>query len=328
MAGLRQKIINDYNEYLLCTYALLAKWLYFTYDVEITTDTLGAIIRRDQHIKPIIGTPMEDTRVNASPQEICNYYTELEELVTGLPVDLVANLDEMGYSEFTDARKMTMVVPSWAPNDDVFPLDRTKKRITILHCIFVDGSSIPPLIVIPRKTIEKELLDAGLIPSKCILIYQKHGFIDTEAFLHWSTEFLIPEFRKRIEAHCDSDPSFDRGGVLIIDGLRQHYCEYFEDEAFYNRISPIQLPAHSSDQTQPLDLLLFSISKGFVARNTGCKDFSVQSSEVLKLYSAVQAASTTINIIKSFKRSGICTKFENDILVYILIFVIPKGTAF
>lgn len=134
-----------------------------------------------------------------------------------------------------------------------------------------------------------------------MLIYQEHGFIDTEAFFHWSTEFLIHEFRKRIEAHCDSDPSFDLEGVLIMDGLRQHYCDYFEHEAFHNRIPPIQLQAHSSDQTQPLDLLLFSISKGFAARNTGCKDFSLQSNKVLKLYSAVQAASTTISIIKSFK---------------------------
>lgn len=47
MAELRQKIIADYNDHILCTYPILSEWLYYTYDIEITTDTLGAIIRRD-----------------------------------------------------------------------------------------------------------------------------------------------------------------------------------------------------------------------------------------------------------------------------------------
>lgn len=46
---------------------------------------LWSINRRDQHIKPIIGTSMEDNKVNADPNEIDDYYEELEQLIADLP---------------------------------------------------------------------------------------------------------------------------------------------------------------------------------------------------------------------------------------------------
>lgn len=57
----------------------------------------GSINRRDQHIKPIMVTPMEDNKVNADPNEIDDYYEELEQLIADLP----AALDEMENSEYS-----------------------------------------------------------------------------------------------------------------------------------------------------------------------------------------------------------------------------------
>lgn len=58
-----------------------------------------------------------------------------------------------------------------------------------------------------------------------------------------------------------------------MDGLRQHYYGYYEDGTYFNRTHLIQQPAHSSDQTQSLDLLFFGNLKGVCCQKQGMQRF-------------------------------------------------------
>ena len=230
-------------------------------------------------------------------------------IIVDLPANLVANLDDMGYAEYSDVNSMKIVIPEWAKEGNI-PMERMKKRITILHCIFADGSYLKPLIVVPRKTIEKELYDIGITPDKAMICYQENGFIDSISFLCWASNVFFPEIEKRLEAHRKEDPYFDRSAVLILDELKQHFTDYFEDECFAFNVDLAVIPSHSSDQVQPLDLLLFSLAKRVKPNIRKTDGLSPQSNEIIGLLSAIQSSSTTINIIKSFQRSGIITYFD------------------
>ena len=313
MSRLRQKVVEDYENHIICTYSSLSEWLYEMFDITINSNTLGAIIRRDQMIKPIKGKPIERERLVASAEEIDRYYRDLTDMITDLPADLVANLDEMGYSEYSDTFAMKIVVPEWV-NVGTIPMDRLKKRITILHCIFADGSYLTPLIVTPRKTIEKELYDIGLTPDKVMVCYQENGFVDSYSFLLWACNIFFPEIERRITAHKKKDPNFDRSAVLILDGLKQHFSDYFEDECFAFNVDLAVIPPHSSDQVQPLDLLLFSLSKRSISNIRKTEGLSPQTNDIIQLLSSIQSASTTYNIIKSFQRGGIITHFDGNLI--------------
>ena len=314
MCQLRKKVIDDYEDHILCTYNSLSDWLYNTYNVLILPDTLGAIIRRDQSIKPIQGRPIESLRLSSDPNLIDEYYHDLANMITDLPADLVANLDEMGYSDYADTSLVKMVVPSWV-NDGVFPVERTKKRITILHCIFADGTFIKPLIIVPRKTIELELFDIGLTPDKVIVMFQENGFVDTHCFLTWASNVFFPEIANRLEKHRKIDHTFNRSAVLMLDGLKQHFCDYFEDECYAFNVDLAVIPPHTSDQIQPLDLLLFAIAKKNVSRIHPNKELSSQSQDILKVFSGMQSASTVINIVNSFRLAGVTVQYNGKELI-------------
>lgn len=311
--SLNHKIADDYSNHIPCTYASLSEWLEQTYNIVIIPDTLGSIIRKDQNFKVVKASTMEDKRVLCSVDSVDSYFNLLNAAIFNKPACLIANLDEMGYQEYKDCPKQSIIVPSWVDEKTAqISVDKTKRRMTILKCIFGDGTSIPPLIIISRKTLDKELYDKGYTPDKCMFAYQNNGFITSDIFMIWAMKFLIPEFIRRVEEliKYNLDPN-DLRGILLMDGLKQHFTDFFEDECFINGIDIIELPAHSSDQTQPLDLCIFAACKKILPRCLSDAE-TKQSKEVEKLITAMEAASTQHNIRKSFERGGIITEWNGD----------------
>lgn len=267
-------------------------------------------------MKPALSVPIEDTRLFASPSQIDEYFINLAKLINGIPASLVCNLDEMGFSEYVDTRPQTIVVPRSVKEDKILvPISRAKRRMTILWCIFADGTFINPLVVLSRKSIEKELFDAGFTPENFLFRYQSSGFVTTELFNEWAAKILIPEIISRKNKILQIDPTFEKSAVITMDGLKQHFSEYFEDECWNAGIEISQIPPHSSDQVQALDLCIFAIAKASIPKFRPDKDYNIQTIEVIKLISACQSVSTTFNIKKSFQRAGISTSYNNPFLI-------------
>lgn len=80
----------------------------------------------------------------------------------GVPVGFVFNLDESGQNTFIDAHNLYIIVPK---EKDVrtFPLNKGISRITLLHCISTDGTTAPPMIILPRVMMDDEIFD--IIPT-------------------------------------------------------------------------------------------------------------------------------------------------------------------
>jgi hypothetical protein len=148
----------------------------------------------------IIGVPWEKERLACHPDEIRAYFELLDHNVTGIPAAFSFNLDESGFQDWADRRERMVIVPATVHDDRVgIPADRSTKRSSLLLCIVADGTSLKPMLILPRKTIERELLEQGINEGISMLVYQEHGFITGDLFKKWCVEVLLPEIQQRRE---------------------------------------------------------------------------------------------------------------------------------
>ena len=111
-------------------------------------------------LKSITDKPMASDCVDCDPEEINDYFDHLESaLDSSIPAPFIINIDQSGFQEWADKRNLVVVVPAEVTQDEIkIPVARTTKRAPILVGIAADGSTITPAVIVPRKTIEMELL--------------------------------------------------------------------------------------------------------------------------------------------------------------------------
>lgn len=83
---------------------------------------------------------MEDKRLNTNIYQIEDDLNELRRSIIGIPIDFVFNLDEMGCSEFQDARERIVIVPiDYQLSSAPYPATRLEKHVTCLACVNPSG---------------------------------------------------------------------------------------------------------------------------------------------------------------------------------------------
>ena len=128
----------------------------------------------------------------------------------------------------------------------------------------------------------------------------------------YETIFLVELTRKRVKYQ------YQGPALLILDNLLAHKkiigCPIEKDYIFlapYN-LHVLFLVPHSSNQTQPLDLGIFGIQKGYSQNIRNIKNLSPYSNMLNKAIKSMQQASTTDNIIKAFAAAGIVRTLKYD----------------
>jgi hypothetical protein len=279
-----------------------------TFQKIINIDTIRHLVHKLHEFKIIDGIPMEAARVFADPNPIDLYYEHLESILIDFPAALVINLDETGHQDWTDANTEKVIVPlSYKSNKFTLPIDRQAKRATLLAAITAAGDALKPLIIVPRHTCEQELYEIGFTPQSVLYAEQENGFITAELFNYWAEEVLFPYIertRKELEYTGDA--------IVILDGCTAHTNDLFQDNASYNGVELVFLPAHTSDQTQPLDLGIFGTQKSEASRIHPHNNLNVQSQKIYKALCGYHKATTRPNIISAFRRSGIIANWSNE----------------
>jgi hypothetical protein len=229
--------------------------------------------------------------------------------VDGVPAHFVFNMDEMGHQDWADRAEKTCVVPVSHAGDYVYvPVSRAGKRITLIACIARDGSTLRPEVIIPRKTVDIDMVLTGLTSEKVTIRSQRHGFIDTRIFDSWFEETFIPELLRRRAVHGYQGPA-----VLLIDNCSAHNGPRFHELCGVHRVVPCYFPPHSSNQLQPLDLSLFGVTKRLLSRVNKLDAVNIQTRHVASVVCAFLAA-VPWNVVKTFKISGICLVADDDVL--------------
>jgi hypothetical protein len=269
--------------------------------IALTDNTLHHILSRDNRVKSVNATPMEDKRINVGIDVIEDYFQVLFGKVSGVPAAFVFNVDEMGHQEWADAPDTVCFVSSCERAPVVYyPVSRTGKRITLIACIAADGSFVRPAVILARKTYEDEILLTGLTNEKIEFYSQENSFINGEIFEDWFKDTLCPDIQRRRESFQYWGPAY-----LLLDNCTAHHGELFQHLCSINNIEPIFLPPHSSNQLQPLDLCLFGVTKKLIQRVNQLETINLQSYHIVRIVNGFMSASVPLNIVESFANAGI-----------------------
>ena len=290
-----------------------------SFGIEVSRTTASRILDRID-FKLMKAKPMEEARYDCKLEDIIEYYRKLSEMLNDIPCGFCFNLDESGIQRYVDSKDTYLVVPKDFPDENLtFPVYRSDKRITLLHCISTDGSFIKPLFVLPRKTVDDDVF-RYVNPNSCRFCTQDKGFLTAELFKYWLITCFFPELQDRREEFHYYGPA-----CLIMDGFKGHTKAYDEIKDIFekNSVNVIFIPPHSSDQVQPLDLLGFNLLK--LSKNKSSISFqegtSEQTREIVRIMHALETASTSVLVTKAWHAAGIFRKpvenfsFDREVLI-------------
>ena len=212
------------------------------------------------------------------------------------------NLDESGQQDFIDARKVHIVIPDALNQGKItYPVDRTGKRITLLHCISTDGTALTPMLIVPRKYIDDEVFD--IISDETVMLRsQSNGFLTSELFKEWMLKIFIPAIENKRKKR-----NYNGMALLLMDGFKGHQKAIEEIQSTLNekKILIMWFPPHSSDQVQPLDLLGFNLQKFASSRVHRNKHYSAQTNAIIRIIDGLQEVTTASKIMGAWHRAGI-----------------------
>ena len=266
---------------------------------EISMSWWDSFRRRYSHLSLRTASTLSVARAKASdPKCIERYFDILKETLreNGL-MDMPAsifNVDETGMPLDPKAPK---TIHLRGKKDTHSTSSGTKVQITVVGCVSAAGQSLPPMIILDRKTLNPVLAE-GEIPGTLYGLSSK-GWMDGILFEHWfSRHFLryVPSSRPIL---------------LLLDGHSSHFSPRAVELAAKEKIIVFTLPPNTTHLTQPLDKGIFGplkqawrrVCHEFVTRNPGRVitryDFSPLFSE------AWIEAMTPKNILAGFRVTGV-----------------------
>jgi hypothetical protein len=182
-----------------------------------------------------------------------------------------------------------------------------------MACIGADGSALKPEIIIPRKTVDADLVLTGLTAEKVSIRSQLRGFVDTELFDSWLEFIFLPELAERRRHYNYTGPA-----ILLLDNCSAHKSARFQGLCEENRVLRCYRPPHSSNQLQPLDLSIFGITKRFISRANMLDSVNIQTRHIANIVCAFLAAAVPSNIVNRFELSGNCLVADEGTIFCVL----------
>lgn len=172
-------------------------------------------------------------------------------------------------------------------------------NVSVELCFSAAGVYMPPMLIFPRKRIQKEF-ELGLPPGSWAEVNET-GWMNSELFLKWLKMFV--QFTKA---------SKDNVVLLIFDGHSTHTKSMpLIDYARDNGVIMLCLPPHCSHRLQPLDIAFMKPLSGYYEEETR-KWLRTNPGKVITLWqvaslfgSAFINAANMRTAIKGFEKTGI-----------------------
>ena len=149
-----------------------------------------------------LATTRDRLRIVSREDQILSFYQNLENDLDGVNPCLVYNVDEMGVEMYAD-RKDIMVFVRIENVPEIGNLfvgvERSRRRITMIACICLDGGKLIPTILTKTKTINSLLFDRGYSVDDVKILSTENSFLTAVTFEIWLNEVFLPAVRKRGE---------------------------------------------------------------------------------------------------------------------------------
>ena len=147
-----------------------------------------------------------------------------------------------------------------------------KTQVTGLACTNATGVAIPPLVVLNRKSINRQITD-GEVPCTTYGL-SDNRWMNHELFSTWFTKHFL-QYANR-----------DRPIILLMDGHSSHYNPHTIALAAENDVILFTLPPNTTHLTQPLDRACFFPLK--TAWRESCHQFrSKNPTEAVTIYTSM-----------------------------------------
>ena len=238
----------------------IEEFIFQSFNIQIKRDTLRHIInlKLSNLFKTVIGRPMDSKRVEANIYDIDSNLNKLSEIIEGVHSNFIINIDEIGNQDFADAELKTLIAPAtynqlYAP----YPVSRSITRASCIAAISAAGLVCIPQVAITRATLDDDIYDYMPVNSAQI-VQTDNGYINTDSFKNWFSNIFLPALR-RLRTQFE----YNGKAIVIMDGLKAHQNLISQIDSEKENIFFHFLVPHSSDQTQPLDLVLFGVMKKF-----------------------------------------------------------------
>jgi DDE superfamily endonuclease len=146
-----------------------------------------------------------------------------------------------------------------------------RQYVTVVECVQADGSTIPPMVIVPGKQHLERMFPEGL-QNNVLMGVSDTGYNNDDLSLAWLH-------------HYDDHTKNRRQGfwrLLIFDGFGSHLLIDFIQYCWDNHIIPLVLPPHATHLMQPLDVVIFQPYKHYHSEaldraiRIGFDEFTVQ----------------------------------------------------
>ena len=250
-----------------------------------------------------IALPLEKVRGELKKEDIEIYQKLLTEHVSGKPNWLIYNLDECGLSTAVGAKRQKVVIPRDKAGQPVhIAFEREPSNTTVMPCICLDGSTMTPLVVLKRKTLDLDVFTPSCREHIDVFIeHSERGYSTQEIFLKWLREMFFPQLHIRRTQLSSTDLE----AIILADRATIHISPEITSCCEANGVRMIYFPPHSSHVYQPLDLLTFSCLKRELRRmKSEDPTPGAQARKIHRIIDALQIATIPRRVINAFARTG------------------------
>jgi hypothetical protein len=298
---MKATIISRYTAKRPISFPEIIDMVQIKYQITLSLDTLRHIIYGIPELKTVIGNPKDARLVFVSDEDLILWYKTMKILLKRIPAAFVFNMDETGCNEWVDSGKLTVVVPNTYEEDEIdVPVDRHSKRSTLTAAIAADGGVLKPFISVDRHTIDDDLLINGYFSSIVEIVHQENAFMSTYLFDQWANEIFFPSLKyKRLAV------GYNGNALLIMDGFSAHESEAFRNNCMKSKVIISYLVPHSSDVTQPLDLITFGGLKLRFRNSTNNSETTVQTDKIVRMMQAWATSTIPHKNVAAFKAAGL-----------------------
>lgn len=276
-----------------------------TWQIEASKRWVSRLLKNCEELVLTRACPLERPRAEVSQAELAEFYNTLCEFLENVKPEFVFNMDEVGFSRQARGTPFWCIAPKECAGKDVEALQPydAESTFTMVATIALDGSSIPPLVICPCKTLPREFLEQNLwLGRDGFLEHSASGFSNGELTSLWYDNVFSPALQERRQ----KAGNLNEPAVLLLDGFRAHDNVVFRAKAARDNVRVLYLPPHSSHKTQPLDQFVFSSMKWFYARldESRCH-LDRNCRKIQKMVKAFQYGACTFNVRASWMKVGI-----------------------
>lgn len=233
-------------------------------------------------------------------ENVYHFFDLLEKIVdaNGIEPTNIFNVDETGFST---VQKKAQKIVGLKGKKQIGAATSGERGVntTAVCCASVSGQFIPPMLIFKRMRQNPELANGA--PLGSVVTVSESGYINSALFVEWLKHFI-----KIVK------PTPENKVLLLLDGHTTHSKNL---EALClakdNGIILLQLPGHTTNRIQPLDVSFFKplstyyiqSTEKWLRTNAGRQ---VTQYQVAQLFGeAYERAAVIGNIVNGFRASGI-----------------------